>query len=236
MADDGLHEIQLGGKHLISLFMTAAVVLVVTFLCGVLVGRGVRAPKEPLAAASALTAPAGEPDPTANLAAVQPLTKTAADAQQQPTTAPPPPEEDLSYYSRLEGKTAPSESAKAPAAAARTAVAPKPEAAAPRAVAPSKPAAAPKSAAPKSAAPAAAAEPTGSGYVVKIVAYRDKGQADALAARLSGKGYAAFVALVAGKGAPLYSVRVGKFKERADADAVKRRLEKEEQFKPLITR
>jgi cell division septation protein DedD len=86
------------------------------------------------------------------------------------------------------------------------------------------------------ASPAASAEPAGSGYVVKIVAYRDKAQADALASRLSGKGYAAFVALVSGKGAPLYSVRVGKFKTRVDAESASRRLEKEEQFKPLITR
>jgi cell division septation protein DedD len=96
-----------------------------------------------------------------------------------------------------------------------------------------KPAAAPAA---KPAEAAAGADPAGSGYVVKIVAYRDKAQSEALAARRAGKGYAAYVVTVAGKGAPLYSVRVGKFKARADADAAKRRLEKEEQFKPLITR
>jgi cell division septation protein DedD len=232
MADDGLREIQLGGKHLISLFMTAAVVLVVTFLCGVLVGRGVRAQKEPVAAASALPpGAAGAADPTAPVTALQPLTKTTPQAQQAPPTAPPPPEEDLSYYSRLEGKSAPPESAKASSGAARAAVTPKPVGTAKRVEPPSKPAAAPKA-----AAPTASAEPAGSGYVVKIVAYRDKAQAEALASRLSGKGYAAFVVAVSGKGAPLYSVRVGKFKARADADAVRRRLEKEEQFKPLVTR
>ena len=39
---DGFHEIQLNGKQLVFLFMAATVVSVVIFLCGVLVGRGVR--------------------------------------------------------------------------------------------------------------------------------------------------------------------------------------------------
>src|ERR1044071_3609105 len=41
MSDEGLHEIQLNGKQLVFLFMTATVVAVVIFLCGVMVGRGV---------------------------------------------------------------------------------------------------------------------------------------------------------------------------------------------------
>src|SRR5206468_12571777 len=41
--DDGFHEIQLNGKQLVFLFMAVTVVSVVIFLCGVLVGRGVRA-------------------------------------------------------------------------------------------------------------------------------------------------------------------------------------------------
>ena len=43
MSDEGLHEIQLNGKQLVFLFMTATVVAVVIFLCGVMVGRGVPA-------------------------------------------------------------------------------------------------------------------------------------------------------------------------------------------------
>ena len=42
VADDGFHEIQLSGKQLVFLFMATTVVSVVIFLCGVLVGRGVR--------------------------------------------------------------------------------------------------------------------------------------------------------------------------------------------------
>ena len=44
--DDGFHEIQLNGKQLVFLFMAATVVSVVIFLCGVLVGRGVRVESE----------------------------------------------------------------------------------------------------------------------------------------------------------------------------------------------
>ena len=40
--DEGFREIQLNGKQLVFLFMAATVVSVVIFLCGVLVGRGVR--------------------------------------------------------------------------------------------------------------------------------------------------------------------------------------------------
>ena len=41
--DDGFHDIQLNGKQLVFLFMSATVVSAVIFLCGVMVGRGVRA-------------------------------------------------------------------------------------------------------------------------------------------------------------------------------------------------
>jgi cell division septation protein DedD len=65
--DDGFHEIQLNGKQLVFLFMAVTVVSVVIFLCGVLVGRGVRtepAPNDPLQA-QAGTAPAAEAPPPA---------------------------------------------------------------------------------------------------------------------------------------------------------------------------
>ena len=42
LQDDGFHEIQLSGKQLVFMFMTANVVLVAVFLLGVQVGRGVK--------------------------------------------------------------------------------------------------------------------------------------------------------------------------------------------------
>src|SRR5690349_7097711 len=57
--EEGFHEIQLSGKQLVFLCMATTVVSIVIFLCGVLVGRGVR-PVETIAeAASANTA--GDP-------------------------------------------------------------------------------------------------------------------------------------------------------------------------------
>jgi cell division protein FtsN len=77
------------------------------------------------------------------------------------------------------------------------------------------------------------AEPAGDGYYVKVVAYRERSQAEKVARRLSGKGYSAYIVPLSGRG--LYSVCVGKFKSRREADSTRRRLEKEEQFKPLIS-
>src|SRR5690242_1124176 len=53
--DDGFHEIQLNGKQLVFLFMAVTVVSVVIFLCGVLVGRGVRAERTLQAAEASTT-------------------------------------------------------------------------------------------------------------------------------------------------------------------------------------
>ena len=55
MSDEPFHEIHLNGKQLVFLFMAATVVSVVSFLCGVMVGRGVRAQRSELADVSAET-------------------------------------------------------------------------------------------------------------------------------------------------------------------------------------
>jgi cell division septation protein DedD len=52
---------------------------------------------------------------------------------------------------------------------------------------------------------------------------------------LTGKGYPAFVTTPAGA-ANVFRVRVGKYSDRREAESVAGRLEKEEQFKPWITR
>jgi cell division septation protein DedD len=57
-----------------------------------------------------------------------------------------------------------------------------------------------------------------------------------VAARLSAKGYAAYVAPGTGStGTALYSVRVGTFPTRKQAEAAKLRLEQED-YKPSIAR
>ena len=83
--DDGFHEIQLNGKQLVFLFMAATVVSVVIFLCGVLVGRGVRSQ----------LAGGPDPTPTSNVAETTPTVPAqpapAPAAGSDPTAAAPPP-------------------------------------------------------------------------------------------------------------------------------------------------
>jgi cell division septation protein DedD len=70
---------------------------------------------------------------------------------------------------------------------------------------------------------------------VQIAALNERNAAEAIARRLSSKGYAAYVFEPA-DGTSVYRVRVGKFGSRHDAETLKTKLEKEEQFKPFVTR
>jgi cell division septation protein DedD len=79
---------------------------------------------------------------------------------------------------------------------------------------------------------AALNEPAGTGFVVQVAAVRQRGEANTIARRLSGKGYRAFVTTAGAN----FRVRVGKFNDRREAELVAGRLEREEQFKPWITR
>ena len=215
--DDGFHEIQLNGKQLVFLFMAATVVSVVIFLCGVLVGRGVRAERAVIDASATNAAVETTPQ--------QPATTPApASAGSDPTAAAPPPAaEDLSYFDRLEKQKPPAEplkstSWKAPDANAKS------------------PAAAKQAAPDVSASAPAASEPGGQGFAVQIAALNVRGEAEAIAKRLTSKGYAAYVLAPADGTPSVYRVRVGKFSTRREADAVAAKLQKEEQFKPWVTR
>ena len=79
-------------------------------------------------------------------------------------------------------------------------------------------------------------EPKGEGFVVQVASLRSRGEADAIARRLSSKGFPSFVSTPGSSGPKVFRVRVGKYPDRREAEAVATRLEKEEQFKPWITR
>lgn len=235
--DEGFHEIQLNGKQLVFLFMAATVVSVVIFLCGVLVGRGVRA--QIGGADSAPISTIAETTPTQEAPPAPPPA-----AGSDPTTAAPPPAADeLSYFNRLEKQTAPAEQLKAapdtgaapaerPAAATRT---PPPSAPAREPAAAKEPARVTEPA-PAAAAAAASGEPAGQGFAVQIAALNVRSEADAIARRLSSKGYAAYVLAPANGTPAVFRVRVGKFTTRREAETVAAKLQKEEQFKPWVTR
>jgi cell division septation protein DedD len=206
--DEAFHEIQLNGKQLVFLFMAATVVSVVIFLCGVLVGRGVRVervgPQDSLTAAADATTPQVTTTPAPAAAGSDP---TAA--------APPPAVDDLTYFNRLEKEKAPAEQLKGKPAAT-VGDAPRSVAAAP----PQKTREAP---------------PAGQGWTVQIAALNERNAADAIAKKLTSKGYPAYV-FAPTDGTSVYRVRVGKFGTRHEAETLKTRLEKEEQFKPFVTR
>jgi cell division septation protein DedD len=228
--DDGFREIQLNGKQLVFLFMAATVVSVVIFLCGVLVGRGVRPERVP-----AQDAASTEISPDAGAA--------AAAAAQTPTPPPaaatesPAPIDDPTYPGRLTSNTLPQETLKPMPGPVREDVAPvKPPPPKPQA---SKQPLPPKPPPPaeQAAASVAASEPSGPGFAVQVSIFDNRREADALAKQLIAKGYPAFVMdPVKGAPRPIYRVRVGKYKNRKDAEAISARLEKAEQFTPWIAR
>jgi septal ring-binding cell division protein DamX len=214
MQDEAFHEIQLNGKQLVFLFMAATVVAVVIFLCGVMVGRGVQTQL----AAAATDAPLQVAvDPTAPRVHPAPAT-TATTTTSAPVTA----QETLTYTARLEAPTPPVETLKTPE---EPVAAPPPPVAAARA--------------PERAVAAGTAstlgEPPGNGFVVQVAAVNERDEADAIARRLSTRGYPAFVTTPGGA-ARVFRVRVGKYDSRREAESVAGRLEREEQFKPWITR
>jgi cell division protein FtsN len=148
-----------------------------------------------------------------------------------------PPEEKL----KTSSAPAPARSEPASAPAIKEPVAAPP--AAPRTAPPDKEASAPVSSPtpappvptpPPASAPAVAVEavdPSGPGYAIQVAAYRDRRDADSLAKQLIAKGYPAFV-MDPVKGAPMtmFRVRVGKYKNLKDAEAISARLQSAEQF------
>ncbi len=231
--DEGFHEIQLNGKQLVFLFIAATVVSVVIFLCGVLVGRGVRAGQNTVADVS----PAST---IADMSSQQPAAAPApTPAGSDPTAAAPPPAagDDLSYFERLQKSKTPPEQLK-PASEQKAPVVERPAPVAARETpppAPKEPTPAPASA----QAPvvdAARPEPAGQGFAVQIAALNVRSEADAIAKRLSSKGYAAYVLAPADGTPSVFRVRVGKFPTRREAESIAARLQKEEQFKPWVTR
>ena len=240
MSDDGFHEIQLNGKQLIFLFMAATVVSVVIFLCGVMVGRGVRSGRgESPIQTSQLDTPAQAASPAAapaTMPSAPPPSTTPKAGASQPT--PPEPAEDSSVFKNLTSDH-PKDTSLAPAAKTT----PKPAEAPPPAKTPAvpvKPPAVVEKAAPKPTPPAAAeagppAAVTSGGYAVQISALRDRSEADAVVKRLAAKGYPAFIVNPLPGKAPVYRVQVGRYQNRADADRIASKLQKEEQFSPWVT-
>lgn len=253
--DEGFHEIQLNGKQLVFLFMAATVVSVVIFLCGVLVGRGVRAERAITVESSAANVAAETAPPPASTPAPPP------EADPTKAAAPAPTAEELSAFGKLEKQpdaASPKTAAAAPAApppapVAKPVAKPVEKSVAKPAEKPvvkpveklvekpvDKPADKPLAtidAQPKIQDPqVAASEPDGQGFAVQIAALNIRSEAEAIAKRLTSKGYTAYVLTPASGTPSVFRVRVGKFPTRREAESIAAKLQKEEQFKPWVTR
>jgi len=133
-----------------------------------------------------------------------------------PAAEPPAPAKDdeLSYAKRLQAENAPTEKLKP---------ADPPPATPARATAPP----------PQKAATATSAGRPGA-WIVQVISLQDRAAATTISKRLTDKGYPAFV-LDPATGAPrIYRVQVGGYSDKNDAETASRRLEREEQFKPLV--
>lgn len=211
MPDEGFHEIELKGKQLVFLFMAGTVVSVVIFLCGVMVGRGVRTP---VLAADAGTAQDLASDPTAVVQAARPALSDSAPVSTQ---------EALTYDERLEADRPLAETLRPPV---------EPAVDVPDPPAEPVPADRPE---PARADPDLN-EPAGDGYVVQVMASTTREEAESVARRLEAKGYSAFVTTTDGASAYKFRVRVGKFNNIREAEVAAERLKREEQFNTWTTR
>jgi DedD protein len=71
---------------------------------------------------------------------------------------------------------------------------------------------------------------------VQVAALNARNEADAIVKKLMSKGYAAFVQPPVSGSPAIFRVRVGPVTTRQEADALAAKLQKEERFKPWVTR
>jgi DedD protein len=223
--DDYYYEIQLTNKQLVFYFMAGATGLILSFLAGIMVGRGV-------------DSAAGE------VQASRPLQEERI-VEETPAPAAPAAEE-LGYAKRLEGERADEALERPRASAPPTTLAdagrsarasgPVPATKVPAATAPASkpPAARPSPLVRPTAAPAAASAAASAGtFTIQVGAFKDGASAEAVVGQLKQKGFAAYVVPPAAADG-LFNVRVGTYGARAEAERVQVRLRDEEKFKPFI--
>jgi cell division protein FtsN len=251
--DDYYYEIQLTNKQLVFYFMAGAAGLILSFLAGVMVGRGVEGG----------AAGAAEPRPVAEERVV---------AEQSPAPAATPGPSDFSYPQRLETdrpeegleRSRPGGAAATPTppptpGASRRAATPAPAGPAATPTPKPLPTVAPPAARPAPTAAAPAPTPTpptlpappattarpasaplpkalassSAGFAIQVGAFKDKASADSIVRGLKARGLPAYAVAPAGRSGGLFTVRVGVYRDRADAEAVQDRL-RDDKFKPYI--
>ncbi len=207
MSDDGIHEISLTGKILVFIFMATTVLLVVTFLLGVLVGRGARDlqglnPK-------VLTSDVVEED------LVEQFEMAPEDVLPEDETVQMG---DLSYPGRLTSQDVMQESVN-------------PDSGLIEEVLPSEVESIITEQTPLAGS---SLESVKVGFTVQVTAVRSREDAEAMLEQLLSDDYPAYL-LEPNAPAELYRVRVGQYQDQKEADDMQRRLE-EAQFPAWITR
>jgi cell division septation protein DedD len=229
--DDYYYEIQLTNKQLVFYFMAGAAGLVLSFLAGVMVGRGV------------------EGGAAANASDTRAVAEERVVAEPSPTPLASPAASDFSYPQRLEADR-PEEGLEKPRPGTASTAAPAPPAATPARPAPT-PARAAATPATLPPVPTPAARPTptprpapagglpkalpstAQGFAIQVGAFKDRAGADTVVKNLKGRGFPAFTVPPPGGG--LFTVRVGVYRDRADAESVQDRL-RDDKFKPYIVK
>ena len=207
MSDDGIHEISLNGKTLVFIFMATTVLLVVTFLLGVLVGRGAR--KLQGLNQKVLTSDVVEED-------------LVEEFEMAPEVVLPKDETvqmgDLSYPGRLTSPDVMQESVN-------------PDSGLIEEVLPSEVESIITEQTPLAGS---SLESVKVGFTVQVAAVRSREDAEAMLEQLLSDDYPAYL-LEPKSPAELYRVRVGQYQDQKEADDMRRRLE-EAQFPAWITR
>ncbi len=233
--DEYYYEIQLTNKQLVFYFLAGATALVLSFLAGIMVGRGV-------------DTRSSDTRTVVREEAVAPVTDDSLG--RKPTATPEP----YTYSQRLTGENA-GDSLDNGAAARPTRATPSPTrvAALPAATAtparaaaatpvvrptpsrsPSRPAGKPGPT-PRATPAVRAAADTGL-VSLQVGAFKDRASADTVTTQLKRKGYPAHVVSPEGARGGLFNVRVGPYRSRAEAERIRTRLEQQEKFKPFIVK
>ena len=226
MPSDRLNEFAPTPKQAVFLFMSCAVVAVVVFLCGVLVGQG-------LPLSSVLS---DQSSPTRDAAGLSPYDgRPAIDLRSPNPSAAALAGDDLSYGERLEevglseglDRQELDEADINPPEEAESFTTDLLESGSEL-----------ESRSEVLGLESVASEVSDSGrYTVQVAALRDREAAERVRKQLVDKGYPAFVAEPSAElPVQFFRVRVGQYVERSEAESVKNRLEYEEEFKPWITR
>ncbi|MAP40718.1 MAG: hypothetical protein CMP01_00460 [Woeseiaceae bacterium] len=207
MSDDGFHEISLNGKTLVFIFMATTVLLVVTFLLGVMVGRGARE----LQGLSSEVPPADvmEEDLVEEFEGALELVSPEDETEQMG---------DLSYPGRLTSPDVMQESVNSDSDLIEEVLPSESESIITQ----------------QPSLTSSSLESVKVGFTVQVTAVRSRQDAEAMLEQLRSDDYPAYL-LEPDASAEFYRVRVGRNLDQKEADDMRRRLE-EAQFPAWVTR